>query len=81
MVNKIKVDRRRVENLSVELLQVIKAYYEREPIERARVFEALNALAAVTGLIVHATDQRALNFFLDALSENLRSPKEDGSSL
>jgi len=66
-----RLDRDRVERLVGALLEVLKAYYEAGPIHRDRVFEVLNALAAVTGITLHGTDEEAFKFFMDALRHHL----------
>jgi len=72
-----ELDRDRIERLTGELLLVLKAYYEAGPIHRERVFEVLNALAAVAGITLHGTGEEAFKFFMDALKYHLPSEWEE----
>lgn len=66
-----ELDRDRVERLVGALLGVLKAYYEAGPIHRQRVYEVLNALAAVTGITLAGTDEEAFQFFCTALNDHI----------
>ena len=68
-------DAERVEKLATDILLVIRANYIRGPIDRDRVYEALNALAYVLALTIQGVDddQSALVFFEAAFRKN-RNP-------
>lgn len=64
------LDREPTERLAKELLASIRDHFADRPRARETVLEILNALAAVTATVVAGTDDEALEFFLDALSQN-----------
>lgn len=64
------LDRAPTEKLAKELLESIRGHFADRPRARDTVYEILNALAAVTATVVAGTDDEAMEFFLDALSQN-----------
>ena len=68
----------RIKELLTAILLPIRANYQAGPISRDRCFEALNALAAATALVIAgaaksdptAGEAQAKNFFLGALEAN-----------
>jgi hypothetical protein len=50
------LDRNRIEALSCDLLEHIRANYKAGPISRDRVYEALNALAFCVATVVEGSD-------------------------
>jgi hypothetical protein len=66
-----ELDRKRVEKLSADIAQVIKAYYLAGPRGRGRVLEVLNALAANVAMILAGVSEAGfddcLAFFTKAL--------------
>jgi hypothetical protein len=73
------LDRERVDRLTGELMSSIVINFQRGPSANQRVYEALNALAVAAATVlagtVGADDQivspEALNFFNQALADNL----------
>jgi hypothetical protein len=68
------IDRERMEALTIKLLRATRDHLRTGPIGKDRVFEALNALAAVTALVISGVDElgdgdTAERFFQDALSQ------------
>lgn len=68
MDEKTTLDKRRIEALLREILKPVNANYKNGPSTRDRVYEALNALAAATGIVIDgAGSHEALDWFLEAL--------------
>lgn len=66
------LDEKRIEQLSVVLLEPIRANFHRGPTSRDRVYEALNALAFVTATVLQgAGDEAAYDFWQRALAMQL----------
>jgi hypothetical protein len=75
-MNERGLDRERVERLMVEILISIRENYKDGPESRDRCFEALNALAAAAGLVIHGSDGpggEAEEFFRKALAQQLET--------
>ena len=53
------LDRKRIEDLTTEILLPIRANYMRGPVSRDRAYEALNALAAAAGVVIRGCDSGA----------------------
>jgi hypothetical protein len=73
----MKLDVDRVQKLIRKLLEPVKRDMEKGPVNRERVFEALNALAVVTACVLNATgedsvDETAGEFFRAALNVHLK---------
>lgn len=69
-------DPERIEALSQTILLAIRDNYTQGPISRARVYEALNALAFCAALAIRGTDDpQALEFFSDSLNTYLKAHK------
>jgi hypothetical protein len=63
------LDRERIEKLAYQILLPIRANYLAGPTSRDRVFEALNAMAFVTAVVIAGTEDdsgEALEFFNNA---------------
>jgi hypothetical protein len=74
MSAKEPLDNERVHKLSFALLESIRDNYLKGPESRDRSLEALNALAAVSALVIMGADGlggEAQDFFLSALSGNM----------
>lgn len=67
------MNEQRTEELTAEIALAIKKNYMRGPISRDRAFEALNALAAATSIVILGCDEdpAAKAFFLNALEQNI----------
>jgi hypothetical protein len=66
-----EMDQERTEKLMAAILVPIKENFELGPSSPDRVFEALNALAAVAALVIHGCDDaRAREFFEKAFEQN-----------
>jgi hypothetical protein len=72
------LDQERVERLTVVILAALKENYQKGPISRDRVFEALNALAASVSMVIAGCDDggEAMSFFVRALSQNMLDARE-----
>lgn len=78
-MNTETLDRQRVEALLVKILKPIRDNYLTGPISQARVFEALNALAAAAAGVIRGaeesrgcgTDTKPEEFFRQALDNHL----------
>jgi hypothetical protein len=70
-----EVDRTRVEPLATELFRAVRPTLATAPFNRDNVFVALNALAFVTATVIAGADQRAQDFFIKALLDNVSSVK------
>ena len=67
------LDRERIEELTTQILFLLRLNYARGPVSRERVYEALNALAFCTAVTVRGTDpDEALDWFSDALNISLK---------
>ena len=68
------LNRPAVERLATELLAQLRDHYRRRPTSRESVFEALNALAITTGIVIEGVgaDEIARDFFLRALDEQTK---------
>ena len=72
-MNESGLDRERIEELTTQILILLRQNYVRGPISRDRVYEALNALAYCTAVTVRGTDpDEALAWFSDALNTCLK---------
>jgi hypothetical protein len=72
-MNESGLDRERIEELTTQILILLRQNYVRGPISRDRVYEALNALAYCTAVTVRGTDpDEALKWFSDALNISLK---------
>jgi hypothetical protein len=77
-----QINRDRMQALAAQLMRSTRDHLRSGPIGKDRVFEALNALAAVTALVISGVDElgdgdTAEQFFQDALSrqrEHSRRP-------
>ena len=60
----------RVKALSTDIFDEIKKHYMQGPVEPARVYEALNALALVVEIVLEGTnhDPDAQDFFAECLN-------------
>jgi hypothetical protein len=70
------LDRERVEEITKEILLVIRENYMRGPVSRDRCLEALNALAASAALVIQGSDGpvgEARAFFDKAFEQHLQS--------
>lgn len=66
-MSKNGLDRKRIEDLSIAVLKPIQANYHRGPVNRDRVYEALNALAfGVATVVQGAQPDEAHDFFMRA---------------
>jgi hypothetical protein len=80
MADDVGLDRDRIERLMGDILLPIRANYLRGPISRDRVYEALNALAAVTAITLAGTkDEDAYDFFATALNNHMENWDQQGS--
>lgn len=70
---KEKLDEEKVERISVEIMEIIRANFKAGPSDRMRVYENLNALAIAVGTIIAGTgsDPIALEFFLAAMGKQI----------
>jgi len=66
-----EVDRIRVEALAAQLFVAVRPDLARQPFHRDNVFVVLNALALVAATVIAGADQRAQDFFLTALTNNI----------
>ena len=71
-----ELDRDRTRGLVDALGQQVKAFYLANGRAQVHVFEALNALAAVTAMVVAGTEpfgtEDCIEFFSDAMAQQLR---------
>jgi hypothetical protein len=75
-MNETQLDRDRIERLTEPILIAIRDNYERGPMSRDRCFEALNALAAATAIVIHGSDGpggEAHAFFEKAFKQHLEA--------
>jgi hypothetical protein len=73
-----QLDRERIEGLLEPILIAIRDNYQRGPVSRDRCFEALNALATATAIVIHGSDGpggEAAEFFGKALAQALDSTR------
>lgn len=83
MIDVMKLDQDRVQELIKALLEPIRGDMEEGPVGRERIFEALNALAVATACVLNATgedsvDEIAGEFFREALNVHLKgSPQRE----
>ena len=76
-----ELDRDRIERLTGQILTAIQANYIQGPVSRDRCYEALNALAFSTALVVRGTgDAEALEWFSQALNTSLKAIEIDGNN-
>lgn len=76
---KTPLDPGRVEELTMEILKLIKINFEVGPApDRMRVYEALNALGIAAGTIIGGTeDPEALDFFSTAMFNQMQEVSID----
>jgi hypothetical protein len=73
-MNETELDRERIEWLMAAILTPIRENYQLGPVSRDRCFEALNALAAATAIVIEGSDGpggQAEQFFHKALAQQL----------
>ncbi len=74
----VKLDRRVIEQLADDLLSPIRTHYLHRPLRPESVYEVLNALAAVSGLVIAAADPEVCrDFFVTALDAELRDAQAE----
>lgn len=74
MTEKKPLDREAVETLAKDILLAIKAHYKRRQLSRYTVLEVLNALAAISSIVIQGcNDPEASEFFTRSLNEQLES--------
>lgn len=69
------LDRKRIEEMMIQILLPIRENYKKGPISRDRAYEALNALAAASALVITGCDggqAEAREWFERALNQQLR---------
>lgn len=86
-MNKHQLDQKRIEDLSVALLEDIRANYRLGPVSRDRVYEALNALAFATATVLQGAQSTGVdvdelcNFWQRALRMQLADLKRNPPNL
>ena len=66
------LDPERIEGLVCPIMELVRANFRLGPASPERVFESLNALAIVAGVILQGCDDpEAVTFFSDALNTNI----------
>lgn len=75
----LAVDHAKVKALVEKLSPPIRAHLDEGEPSRAKVFEALNALASCAAVIIVGTgvDEEAIGFFADALAQQTESTLTD----
>lgn len=73
-----QLDRERIAQLSIRIMQAVRNNYVRGPQSRDRVFEALNALAIVTCTVIKGCDDdaKAVWFFQEAMMQQMVASDE-----
>jgi hypothetical protein len=79
MTDQPELDEARVRALNDGLYRIIRANYLGMPPSAERVYEALNALAICSAVVLTGTgpDEKTLAFFKQALEQNLELLKEE----
>lgn len=74
-----EMDQKRVEELTMEILKIVKVNFEAGPApDRMRVYEALNSLGIAVGTIIGGTmDPDALDFFTNAMFNQMQEVSID----
>lgn len=78
MTDTDQLDRERIAQLSIRIMQAVRNNYIRGPQSRDRVFEALNALVIVTCTVIKGCDEdtKAVWFFQQAMTQQMGATDE-----